>query len=134
MDIEEELAELKAELERSNEGSKIKLFVNSKHYRVLLKKQSAKICEICGKEYKITHLCETVWKFELLDLWKHYTAYEGSSKPASKPPSPTPQKMNVPVKNINPNYPKTVQTKSNSNNCGACFCVIVIIVLLVIFI
>ena len=80
MDIEDELAELKAELDRSNEDPKVKRFVNSREYRILLKKESAKICEICGREYKITHLCETAWKFEWSDLWKHYTVYEVSTK------------------------------------------------------
>lgn len=137
MDIEEELAELKAELERSNEDPKLKRFVNSTEYRNLMKKQKDQVCEVCGKEFKITHLCETAWKFEWSDLWKHYAAYEGSTKnkPSSsyQPKLETTPKTFEPVKipSYTPQPPKS--TNNRSNNCGACVCIIIIVVMLIIF-
>ncbi len=137
MDIEEELAELKTELERSNEDPKVKRFVNSTEYRNLMKKQKYQVCEVCGKEFKITHLCETVWKFEWSDLWKHYAAYEVSSK--NTPSSYNPPKQEVSPKTFEmvktPGYstPKPKSTNTSSNNCGACVCIIIIVVLLIIF-
>ena len=137
MDIEEELAELKAELERSNEDPKVKRFVNGREYRVLMKKQKDQICEVCGKEYKITHLCETAWKFEWSDLWKHYAAYEVSTKNAPSSYNQTkatssPKTFEY-VKTPASTSPKSKPPNKSSNNCGACVCIIIIVVLLVIF-
>jgi len=134
MEIEEELAELRAELDRRNEDPKVKSFINSSKYRSLLKEETLKICEICGKEYRITHLCETVWNFVWTDLWKHYTAYEASSKTydtqSVKEKKIEPEKKTDDL-NLLPPAPSPVKNKTGG--CGACFCIIFIVILIIIF-
>jgi len=136
MDIEEELAELRAELDRSNEDPKVMKFVKSREYRNLLKEQKGQICESCGKEFRITHLCESVWKFEWSDLWKHYAKYEVSSKNTPKPPvqiNSTATPKTFEYINKPPAYPKPNKPNQNSNSCGVCICIIIVVVFLVIF-
>ena len=131
MDIEEELAELKAELEQTNENWRIREYVTSHQYRTLLKKQAPKICEVCGKEYRITHLCETIWNFERGELRKYYAAHETAAK-SKKPSIPTYPKPTQPIKSPSSYTPQPKpQKKSSSNGCGVCMCVIVIVIILI---
>jgi hypothetical protein len=133
MDIEEELAELKAELNRINEDPKVKSYITSRQYRTLLKNQDPKICEICGKEYRITHLCETIWKFQGSELYKHYAAYEISMKSRSKTSTSYPKPIE-PIKTPSSYIPsaKLKSQNKSTSSCGACVCVIVIVIILII--
>ncbi|MBN2156784.1 MAG: hypothetical protein JW776_12145 [Candidatus Lokiarchaeota archaeon] len=133
MEIEEELAELKAELAKQNENSNIVRFVNSKDYRALLKKQPSKICEICGKEYKITHLCDTAWKFIWSDFKEHYSASSFSKVgPRANHQAIMEKRVEVSKKiEFVPPTPSQTTNSRNKNGCGCCICVFFIFLILI---
>jgi hypothetical protein len=136
MDIEEELAELRAELEKMKEDPKLIRFVNSKEYRQLVKKNKPQICEICGKEYKITHLCEANWSFNWSDFQKHYEAKNPPQSALKEAPKPVPQikKEIITTKQTYiPNPQPAPAGKKKSSFCGVCCCILIIGVLIVIF-
>ena len=137
MDIEEELAELRAELEKMNEDPKLIRFVNSREYRQLVKKQKPQICEVCGKEYKITHLCETDWSFNWSDFQSHFRAKNTEQSSSGEKPKPetrvkkeflTTKQTYIPTPQPTPAGPK----KSRSG-CGVCCCILLVSVFIFIF-
>lgn len=130
MDIEDELEELKAELDRRNEDPKIVHFVNSREYRVLMGKQPTKVCELCGMEYKITHLCETKWDFVWADFWKLYAADETSRSNTTTNTTNLIEKKIELTQKVNAINPQNYSQNKKNNNCGACICIIVIIVII----
>ncbi len=148
MDIEEEIAELIAELEKRNEDPKLIRYVKSFDYKYLLKREETKICDVCGKEFKITHLCETEKKLNWTELWKNYSSQSSSNQTytATKTtvaPSTTISQSPIiltgeedPTKK-NPSYTTSTTQKDESNPAavvGICCCFLLVIVLLVVFI
>ncbi len=137
MNIEEEVAELKAELIRQNENASILQYATSSEYRALLNKNTQKVCEICGKEYKLTHLCETTWKFEWDEFWKHFNAYQKAKKnnienlPVSQGSQGVGSISNK-SHQIQPYQPQSTPKKKN-NNCVACICIIIAVIFIIFF-
>ncbi len=135
MDIEEELAELKAELDKMGEDPKLIRYVNSREYRVLLRKLKPQICEICGKEYKVTHLCETDWSFNWSGFQDHYKANNPTQTPSKEPVKIKPEiKKEIEITK-QPYIPSSQPAgkKKSGSGCGTCFCILTVVVLIIIF-